>query len=338
MATIAKKTAAKARARVSGHTSVANTVEVDPDFPPTKKSISTASSSIAEKGLVGADDDGIEAVKGIRSAQPQRAGAGAREAAMHEAAPNISGLRDIAEASFGPRTGTESGRAESVIGPDERVKISNTGDLPWRMNASLLITARDGSSWIGTGWFISPKVLITAGHCVYIKNSGVAGRDGWVQRITVIPGRNGSSMPYGQAVSTSFRTVTSWTGDADPNYDYGAIILGTPLGNQTGWYGFGNYADADLVEKSANISGYPGDKPAGTQWYHAGKITAVNARKVYYTTDTAGGQSGSAVYRIINGGRYAVAIHAYGSGGGPTNSGTRIVKPVYDNLVAWKAL
>jgi hypothetical protein len=27
--------------------------------------------------------------------------------------------------------------------------------------------------------------------------------------------------------------------------------------------------------------------------------------------DTAGGQSGSATYRIINGGRYGVAVHAY---------------------------
>lgn len=335
MATTVRKAVSKSKT-LSGHTPVANLAEFDPDFPETKKSISTASSSKAEKGLVGADDDGVEAVKG---AKPARAGGSAEGAIVAEAAPDITGLHDIAEASYGPRiSSAESGRAETVLGADDRIRITNTGDLPWRMNASLVITARDGSSWIGTGWFISPKVLITAGHCVFIKNSGVAGRDGWVQKITVIPGRNGTTMPYGQAASTSFRSVTNWTGSGDPNYDYGAIILNTPLGNQTGWYGFGNYSDADLVDKSANISGYPGDKPSGTQWYHAGKITAVNSKKVYYTTDTAGGQSGSAVYRIINGGRYAVAIHAYGSGGGPTNSGTRIVKPVYDNLVAWKAL
>jgi V8-like Glu-specific endopeptidase len=56
---------------------------------------------------------------------------------------------------------------------------------------------------------------------------------------------------------------------------------------------------------------------------------------VYYDIDTAGGQSGSAVYRIINGARFAVAVHAYG--GATTNSGTRIVTPVYNNMVAWKA-
>jgi len=56
---------------------------------------------------------------------------------------------------------------------------------------------------------------------------------------------------------------------------------------------------------------------------------------VFYDIDTAGGQSGSAVYRIINGARYAFAIHAYG--GATTNSGTRIVSAVYNNMVSWKA-
>jgi V8-like Glu-specific endopeptidase len=198
-----------------------------------------------------------------------------------------------------------------------------------------LITAADGSRWIGTAWFISQRTLITAGHCVYIKNSGVPGRDGWVRSIDVMPGRNGSSLPYGTARSSNLRAVTGWTNSGDENFDYGAIILPNDLGNRTGWIGFGVYSDSDLVASVGNISGYPGDKPSGTQWYDARRIDSVNTRKVYYDIDTMGGQSGSAVYRIINGARYAIAIHAYG--GATTNSGTRINRPVYDNLVAWRA-
>jgi glutamyl endopeptidase len=60
-------------------------------------------------------------------------------------------------------------------------------------------------------------------------------------------------------------------------------------------------------------------------------------RKVYYDIDTAGGQSGSAVYRIDgNGDRIAFGIHAYG--GGTTNSATRITTPVHDNIVNWLAV
>jgi glutamyl endopeptidase len=261
-------------------------------------------------------------------------------------APNTAALPDIAEASFGPvgpvagaveglRAGlTSDSVLESVIGTDDRVQITNTAVYPWRVHASLRITAADNSLWIGTGWFIGPHTLATAGHVVFIYAPGTA-RHGWVRSIQVMPGRNGATLPYGSVTSTDFRSVNGWTGSGDENYDYGAIRIPSELGNTVGWFGFGVYADSDLLATTANISGYPGDKPSGTQWYHARQVSSVNARKVYYAVDTAGGQSGSAVYRITSGGRYGIAIHAYG--GATANSGTRIVRPVYDNLVAWKA-
>jgi V8-like Glu-specific endopeptidase len=245
--------------------------------------------------------------------------------------PEDLDLPDIGEASFGPPPPL----AETVHGPDDRTQITNTSVYPWRVHASLLITARDNSQWIGTGWFIGPHTLMTAGHVVYIKNSGVAGRDGWVKSIRVMPGRNGSTLPYGAVTSTNFRSVNGWINNGDQNYDYGAIIIPTNLGNTVGWFGFGVYSDADLRNTTGNISGYPGDKPTGTQWYDFRRIASVNSLKVYYDIDTAGGQSGSAVYRIINGARFGIAIHAYG--GATTNSGTRITTPVYNNMVAWKA-
>ena len=63
---------------------------------------------------------------------------------------------------------------------------------------------------------------MTAGHCVYSHSHG-----GWAQSIEVIPGMNGAVRPYGSAVSTSFRSVTGWTGSpsGNPEFDYGAIIL-----------------------------------------------------------------------------------------------------------------
>lgn len=250
------------------------------------------------------------------------------EAVPVETAPDTSGLDDVAAASFGPAP-------EAIIGTDDRVQIQNTGAYPWRANASLLITARDGSTWVGTGWFISPRTLVTAGHCVFIKGSGVAGRDGWVSSIKVMPGRNGTTLPYGSVTSTTFRSVSGWTVNGDHNFDYGAIILPTPLGSTTGWYGFGVFSDAQLTGSTVNVSGYPGDKPSGTQWYHSNRVTAVNATKAFYTVDTMGGQSGSAVYQIRDGNRMAVAVHAYG--GATANHGTRINNNVFGNLQQWKA-
>lgn len=262
-------------------------------------------------------------------------------------APDTTGLPNIAEASYGPLVPgaglldpaieppfAASSVAESVIGTDDRIQITNTSVYPWCAHASLRITAADGALYVGTGWFIGPHTLATAGHCVFIHAPGTA-RHGWVRSIQVMPGRNGSILPFGSVTSTDFRSVTGWTQSQDQNYDYGAIRISTELGNTVGWFGFGVYADSDLLGATANISGYPAEKPAGTQWYHARQVASVNSRKVYYAVDTTGGQSGSAVYRVIGGSRYGIAIHAYG--GATANSGTRIVHDVHNNLVAWKA-
>ena len=303
------------------HTATSSEPEGAPSS--TKRPTATAGAEGPEAKAPKPGADGTESVAGFKMRAESAVASNLR-------LPDTSKLRDIAEASFGVAV-----LAESIIGSDDRRQISPTTSYPWRANASLLITAADNSSWIGTGWFVSPRTLITAGHVVCIKGSGVPGRDGWVRRIVVIPGRNGAAAPYGSATSTSFRSVTGWTVSGNQEFDYGAIVLPTPLGNATGWYGYGNYPDGQLIGQTANISGYPGDKPSGTQWYDARRITAVGPRKVYYDTDTMGGQSGSAVYRIVNGGRFAVAVHAYG--GSTTNSGTRINAEVFNNITAWKA-
>ncbi|WP_295583698.1 N-acetylmuramoyl-L-alanine amidase [uncultured Lamprocystis sp.] len=253
--------------------------------------------------------------------------------------PDTSKLADIGAASlvFGePASSAEKPEftTESVHGTDERIPITETSTFPWRVHASLLIIARDNSRWVGTAWFIGPRTLVTAGHCVYITHSGVPGRDGWVKSIQVMPGRNGDELPFGMVTATQFWSVEGWTDAGDQNYDYAAIIIPTDLGTRVGHLGIGLFSDATLQAAKANISGYPADKPGGTQWYDKRKIASVTPNKLFYEADTAGGQSGAAVYVIKGGDRIAVGVHAYG--GATTNSGTRISAPVYTNLNHWK--
>jgi V8-like Glu-specific endopeptidase len=145
---------------------------------------------------------------------------------------------------------------------------------------------------------------------------------------------DGGSRPFGSQVSTSFRSVAGWVNNKDWKYDYGAIILpNNTLGMRVGWFGFASLSDSSLRGMVANNAGYAGDKPFGTQWFNAGRITKVEARKLYYMLDTYGGHSGSAVWRYRNGQRHAVGIHAYG---GCPNSATRITKPVFDNMLNWR--
>lgn len=239
-------------------------------------------------------------------------------------------LPDIGEASFGQGL---VGGAVAVIGRDDRVQQTQTNRYLWRAIASLRITGRDGSQWIGSAWFISPRTLVTAGHCVFIKGSGSSSRDGWVSSIDVMPGRNGSVKPFGTLKARTFWSVRGWTERGDQNQDYGAIILDTPFGFNTGWFGYGVFEDSLLVGTQAHVAGYPGDKPVGTLWHHSLPIASVSAPKVFYAIDTAGGQSGAAVYLLENNLPVAVAVHAYG--GSVSNSGTRITPAVYQNLRQW---
>jgi glutamyl endopeptidase len=251
------------------------------------------------------------------------------ESVAELSAPETEGLPDVGVASFG-----SVAQLEAVIGTDERVQIQDTTKLPWRLNASLLITAADNSQWIGTAWFISPRTLVTAGHCVFINHSNVPGRDGFVKKIQVMPGRNGSQVPFGGVTATEFWTVKGWAENGLETFDYGAIILPAAFPQNIGHFGFGVFEDATLLGAVANVAGYPGDKPSGTLWYDQRQIANVNPDKVFYAADTAGGQSGACVYIVRNGKRFGVAVHAYG--GATANSGTRISSQVFANLTSWK--
>lgn len=224
--------------------------------------------------------------------------------------------------------------AESVCGVDDRQQINTLGNLPWRMICQLIMTHSDGRRSRGTGWFISPRTVMTAGHCVFSRSAG-----GWAESIEIIPAMNGTNRPFGSATSTDFRSVNGWVKDKQVSHDYGCIILPetSPLGDKTGWFGFSNLSDQSLENLLANNSGYPGDKTFGTQWYNAGRISNVTPKRLHYMIDTAPGQSGSPMWRYntTTKKRHVVGIHNYG---GCANKSTRINDAVYTNMQKWKSL
>lgn len=221
---------------------------------------------------------------------------------------------------------------EVVIGKDDRVQVTNTKVVPMKRICHLKIQTATGKSYLGTGFFVGPRTIITAGHCVYIHGQG-----GWARQIVVTPGRNGQEEPYKSFTATSFRSVKGWVNGKSRNYDYGAIILpkSAAVSPDIGAFGFASYSNQSLLNKRLNTAGYPGDKPAGTMWFHGRKAKSVKPRYIVYDIDTAGGQSGSAVWvKGADGQRIVVGIHTNGSPAG--NSATRITKPVFNNLKRWR--
>lgn len=240
--------------------------------------------------------------------------------ASHDDPPTRRGPSDIAD--------------ETIHGADDRIEITATNVYPWRAVASLIITAQDGTQWSGTAWFVSPRMLVTAGHNLYMHARG-----GWPTQVEVIPGRQGANpAPFGSVICTAYRSTQGWVRDENGDYDYGALLLpeNARLGDQTGWFGYEARADNALQHQTVNLVGYPGDKPAGTLWYHSNLVSRTNALSFDYEIDTWWGQSGAPVYVYVEGrGRHGVGIHVRGSAAG--NSATRITNEVITNLNAWKA-
>ena len=191
---------------------------------------------------------------------------------------------------------------ESVCGHDDRQRQSPATTVPWRLVCQLKVKRHDGGTSKCTGWFLGPRTVVTAGHCVYSHKAG-----GWAQEIEVIPGMDEANRPYGSQKSSRFRSVEGWIQGKNINYDYGAVVLpDNSLGNMVGWFGIAALTNASMDNLLVNNAGYPADKDFGTQWYNAGRITRIQSQRFFYMLDTYGGNSGGPVWRLRDGKRHVV--------------------------------
>ncbi|MBO9201196.1 MULTISPECIES: trypsin-like serine peptidase [Niastella] len=189
-----------------------------------------------------------------------QAGMGLREDILEE--PGMEGETDqpldAVFASYGELL-VKLQQTQPVMGEiqDElegRMPVNDSTSFPFRAICRLIITASDNTRWYGTGFMISPRTIITTGHCVYLHEHG-----GWARSIEVIPGLNNENRPYGSAVSRIFKSVAGWTKSKNRNQDYAAIILpnNSPLGNQTGTFGFSAMKDEMLEAATLNLADFP---------------------------------------------------------------------------------
>jgi V8-like Glu-specific endopeptidase len=239
-----------------------------------------------------------------------------------------------------PRRRARGSGLESVLGQDDRTRILETTQPPWRQICALEIESPFG--WfLGTGWFVGPKTLVTAGHCVFDKHQ----MGGWAKTIVATPGRSGEDRPFGKLKATRFSSVDRWIESQDPDYDIGCIHLGRALEQDLGWFAIGVLPNDALEHTLVNIAGYPGDRGDGKeQYFHANRILRVGPRRIFYDVDTFGGQSGAPAWIYEEGSNIptVVGVHAYGTGGTPAdlgivaNSAPRMLPEVLDQIRTWR--
>lgn len=216
-----------------------------------------------------------------------------------------------------------------VIGNDDRIAVEEATSYPARTHAHLEMTTSEGKTFFGTGWFISPRTVITAGHCVFDREARA-----FMASVRVTPGASAAvQAPYGTFVSADMVTTAGWHDNLDQRVDYGAILLPDSIGNTLGWLGYTALSDEALLHQVATIAGYAFSRDH-VLLRGQGIVTETFPYRLAYTTDTTGGQSGSPVSVPTAPAFNAVGIHT--EGGVQQNLATRITPDVVARLDGWR--
>lgn len=220
---------------------------------------------------------------------------------------------------------------ESVCPPDDRMPEANNEIAPWSGICQLIIDIGSGERALGSGFLVSERCVVTAGHCVHRGEGG-----GYFSQVEVIPGCRGNYRPFGSQMSSVMKAADGWTINGRLADDYGVIILPQPFvassnGQSPAMGVMAVLDDAALLGTEVYICGYPADKPFGTLFSDSDPIRSVAAQRLFYDADTYGGNSGCPV--IFGGpGGPIVGIHNYG---GCNNKSTRLNDSVVSQIRAW---
>ncbi|MGX7263279.1 Ig-like domain-containing protein [Enterococcus crotali] len=212
--------------------------------------------------------------------------------------------------NFAPEAHAVEIENRTIIGSDDRVQITDGTKAPYQ---STTFIAVDGST--GSGAVIGKNTVLTAAHVVNkIRNNPTQ------DNVYVVPGRTGSTTPYGKFKIKEVFIPQSYLDAHNPDSDIAVITLeqnnGQSIGDLVAPMPF---IETDTVGNDTKVttSGYPGDKPWATLWEASGKVVGETKNRINFDMDVMGGQSGSPIYndqqQIIGVVAYASTYYNFGT-------------------------
>ncbi len=189
---------------------------------------------------------------------------------------------------------------------------------PQSAMVKLLFSGRSGD-YSCSGTLIDRNLVITAGHCIYDFDN-----QEMFSNFVIIPAYDyhaANSEPFGRSGATRALWWQDYSQYRDNSYDIGLIKLRTPLGDSTGWLGYGHNADCNfLINNTFHNFSYPGEEYQSRQMYYrqgsfdecVNFFGTTNPYKMARAWNRGiQGQSGSSAYlEDAASGRYVYAVHS----------------------------
>ena len=160
--------------------------------------------------------------------------------------------------------------------------------------AGKLFFRDSGSNFVCSGGVISARVVVTAGHCVFIDGD-------FVTNLMFVPAYHLGQAPFGEWMPNLVITTPEWMADEDvPNAaDIGVMVKNDQqfggatmkIGDVTGWFG---YKLNTLSPNHVHILGFPGDIDNGQRMHQitSGQSEEFPPNTAFYGSDMGGGSSG----------------------------------------------
>ena len=124
--------------------------------------------------------------------------------------------------------------------------------VDWKSrHATKLFTTFPTQGRVCSGTLIGTKTIITNAHCIYNSTYG-----GWATSMLVVPGLDGTYMPFGHASAAAFYVAdTNW----NENNDYGIVILDRHIGHPSmaGYLGYAWMSNSQWNNQYIEYYGYP---------------------------------------------------------------------------------
>ncbi len=214
-----------------------------------------------------------------------------------------------------PREGLIRGPDHSLRGatqlPDNRVKLnsSQVQTYPFNTIAYLEMTFR-GSPFRGTGFLVSSRCLLTAGHNVYESDLSGNGNGYFADSVMACPAQSeagdGVSLirPYGQKTEAhNLQTNRDFTEDTNnlSEYDFGAVTFETPF---TGIDTFMPLV-FDVLPEEVRTAGYPSHPhnmdDSYDMWYDSSAVSGTrgaHGQIINFAGYVSSGNSGGPIFYL----------------------------------------